>query len=133
SRALEEALRKQAVPYRLVGSVRFYDRREIKDLMSYLKLIANPADDEAFRRAVAVPKRGLGDTTLDALAEVARRERMPLFATAARPDLIMSIRPAARTALTQFTALIERLRERAEGAAVDELLREVVEAIRYGD
>lgn len=133
SRALEEALRRQAIPYRLVGSVRFYDRREIKDLMSYLKLIANPADDEAFRRAVAVPKRGLGDTTLDALAEVARRERMPLFATAARPELIMSIRPAARTALAQFTALIERLRVRAEDAAVDELLREVVEAIRYGD
>ena len=133
SRALEEALLRQAIPYRLVGSVRFYDRREIRDLMSYLKLIANPADDEAFRRAVAVPKRGLGDTTLDALAEVARRERMPMFATAARPDLIMSIRPAARTALTQFTALIERLRERAADAAVDELLREVVESIRYGD
>src|SRR3954462_1607853 len=66
SRALEEALRKRAIAYRLVGTVRFYDRREVRDLMAYLKLIANPSDDEAFRRAVAVPKRGLGDTTIEA-------------------------------------------------------------------
>src|SRR4029078_9507788 len=64
SRALEEALRKNAIAYRLVGSVRFYDRREIRDIMSYLKLVANPSDDEAFRRSVAVPKRGTGGTTL---------------------------------------------------------------------
>src|SRR3954463_1822145 len=72
SRAMEEALRRHGVPYRLVGSVGFYDRREVRDLMSYLKLIANPADDEAFRRAVAVPKRGLGETSIEQLAEAAR-------------------------------------------------------------
>ena len=75
SRALEEALRRHAVPYRLVGAVRFYDRREIRDLMAYLKLIANPSDDEAFRRAVAVPKRGLGETTIELLAEASRATR----------------------------------------------------------
>src|SRR5204862_6162285 len=79
SRALEEALRRQAIPYRLVGSVRFYDRREIRDLMSYLKLIANPADNEAFRRAVAVPKRGLGETTFEMLAEASRTHGVPMF------------------------------------------------------
>src|SRR3990170_4466544 len=72
SRPLEDALRREAIPYRLVGSVRFYDRREIRDLMAYLKLIANPADSEAFRRAISVPKRGIGDTTLDTLAARAR-------------------------------------------------------------
>ena len=133
SRALEEALRRQAIPYRLVGAVRFYDRREIRDLMSYLKLIANPADDEAFRRAVSVPKRGLGETTIDTLAEVARKERLPLFVAAGRTDLLAALRPAARGALSQFVALIERLLVQAENAAVDELLRELVEAIRYGD
>ena len=65
------------MPYRLVGAVRFYDRREIRDLMAYLKLIANPADDEAFRRAVGVPKRGLGETTIEQLAEAARNVRCP--------------------------------------------------------
>jgi 4-hydroxy-tetrahydrodipicolinate reductase len=67
------------MPYRLVGAVRFYDRREVRDLMSYLKLIANPADDEAFRRAIAVPRRGVGETTIDALSERARAAGVPLF------------------------------------------------------
>jgi ATP-dependent DNA helicase UvrD/PcrA len=133
SRALEEALRRQAVPYRLLGAVRFYDRREIRDLMSYLKLIANPSDDEAFRRAVSVPKRGLGETTIEALADAARRERLSLFAAAGRSDLFGPLRPAARGALSQFVALIERLRTHAENAAVDELLRQIVDDIRYGD
>jgi DNA helicase-2/ATP-dependent DNA helicase PcrA len=133
SRALEEALRRQALPYRLVGAVRFYDRREIRDLMSYLKLIANPSDDEAFRRAVSVPKRGLGETTIEALAEAARSERLSLFAAADRPDLLATVRPAARGALSQFVAFIERLRAQAKDAAVDELLREIVDSIRYGD
>src|SRR5204862_1925171 len=96
SRALEEALRRNAVPYRLVGAVRFYDRREIRDLMSYLKLIANPSDDEAFRRAVAVPRRGVGETTVDWLAERARAQRIPLLAAAARGDMLDGVRPAAR-------------------------------------
>jgi len=133
SRALEDAMNRHAIPYRLVGSVRFYDRREIRDLMSYLKLIANPADDEAFRRAVSVPKRGLGETTLEVLADAARRERISMFAAAARPDLLGGLRPAARGVLAQFVELIERFRAQAEEAAVDELLRDLVEGIRYGD
>ena len=133
SRALEEALRKRAVAYRLVGTVRFYDRREIRDLMSYLKLIANPADDEAFRRAVAVPKRGLGDTTIESLSVAARDAGVPMLAAAARPELLSTIRPAARTALAEFAQLIAKFAESAKEAAVDELLREVVDGIRYDE
>jgi DNA helicase-2/ATP-dependent DNA helicase PcrA len=133
SRAMEEAMRKRNLPYRLIGAVRFYDRREIRDLMAYLKLIANPNDDEAFRRAVAVPRRGLGDTTVATLAEIARADRTPMLAAAARPDLLSGMRPAARTALAEFATLIGTFRERARDAAVDELLRELVDAIRYVD
>ena len=133
SRAMEEALRRHRLPYRLVGAVRFYDRREIRDLMSYLKLIANLADDEAFRRAVTVPKRGLGETTVEQLADAARAQRIPLFEAAGRDDLTSVLRQAARTALREFVALISTLRERATEAAVDELLRELVDSIRYGD
>ncbi len=133
SRALEEALRKKAVPYRLVGSVRFYDRREVRDLMSYLKLIANPADDEAFRRAVAAPKRGLGDTTIEQLSLAAREAGVPMLAAAVRPDLLAAIRPAARGALAEFAALLARFRESARESGVDELLREVVEGTRYDE
>ena len=101
--------------------------------MAYLKLIANPADDEAFRRAVAVPKRGLGDTTIEQLAEASRAARRADARRRARPDVVATLRPAARTALAEFVALIASLRERAREAAVDELLRELVDAIRYGD
>jgi DNA helicase-2/ATP-dependent DNA helicase PcrA len=133
SRALEEALRRHAVPYRLVGAVRFYDRREIRDLMAYLKLIANPADDEAFRRAVAVPKRGLGETTIEQLSDASRERRLPMFEGAQVPEIIASLRGGARVALAEFVKLISTLRDHATEAAVDELLRELVESIKYGD
>jgi DNA helicase II / ATP-dependent DNA helicase PcrA len=133
SRVLEETLTRRAIPNRLIGAVRFYDRREIRDLMAYLKLIANPADDEAFRRAVGVPKRGLGETTLDQLAEASRQRGLPMFEGAQIAEIASAVRTAARTPLAEFVRLIAGLRERAEEAAVDELLRELVEAIRYGD
>lgn len=131
SRALEDALRRDAVPYRLVGSVRFYDRREIRDLMAYLKLIANPSDEEAFRRAISVPKRGIGDTTVDLLAARARELRVPLSEIAAREDLQESLRPAARKALADFTRLVASLRERAKDTSVDVLIQELIGEIRY--
>ena len=133
SRAIEDALRKNAIPYRIVGAVRFYDRREIRDLMSYLKLIANPSDDEAFRRAVAVPRRKLGDTTIEALAEIARRARIPMLEAASRPDMLSGMRGAQKAGLAEFASLINGMRERAKQASVDELLRDLVDAIRYGD
>jgi len=133
SRALEDTLRRRAIAYRLVGAVRFYDRREIRDLIAYLKLIANPADDEAFRRAAGVPKRGLGETTLEQLAEASRQRGLPMFEGARVAEITSAVRPAARTSLAEFVRIIAGLRERAEETAVDELLRELVEAIRYGD
>ncbi len=133
SRALEEALRRAALPYRLVGAVRFYDRREIRDLMAYLKLIANPADDEAFRRAVGVPRRGIGDTTIDALGASAYAARRPLFDTAIDPNAVSALRPAARQALAQFHTLITGLREVARDASVDEILRRLVESVGYAE
>src|SRR5205814_1963664 len=88
SRALEDACRRHTIPYRLVGAVRFYDRREIRDLMAYLRLVANPSDDEAFRRAIGAPRRGVGDTTIESLAERARQEGLSLFAAASRADIL---------------------------------------------
>ena len=133
SRPLEEVLRRRGVPYRLVGAVRFFDRREIRDLMAYLKLIANPADDEAFRRAAAVPRRGLGDTTLDALGEAARAAGCPMLEAATRTDIVGDFRPAARTGLADFAALIARARALAENAGVDEILRTVIDESKYAE
>jgi DNA helicase-2/ATP-dependent DNA helicase PcrA len=133
SRAMEEVLRRHAVPYRLVGAVRFYDRREIRDLMAYLKLVANPADDEAFRRAVSVPKRGLGETTIEALADASLQRQLPMFEGAQNPEVTSGLRAAARVALGQFVNLISMLREKATEAAVDELLREIIKETHYDD
>ena len=133
SRTFEETCRRHTMPYRLVGSVRFYDRREIRDLMAYLRLLANPSDDEAFRRAVGAPRRGIGDATVELLAERARSEGIALFTAAGRPALIADFRPAARTALAAFVALIEKFRADVADYAVDELLKELVIEINYAE
>jgi len=133
SRALEDACRRHAIPYRLVGNVRFYDRREIRDLMAYLRLIANPSDDEAFRRAVGAPRRGIGDTTVEFLAGRARAEGLALFDASTRPAIAADLRPAARTALAGFAALIDRFRARVDDLAVDEMLRELIIETRYDE
>ncbi len=133
SRPIEDTLRKNGIPYRLIGAVRFYDRREIRDLMSYLKLIANPSDNEAFRRAVAVPRRKLGDATIETLAVAARRAKIPMLEAAAKPEILGEIRSAARTGLQEFASLVLGLRERARESSVDDLLRELVAAIGYSE
>ena len=133
SRTLEDACRRHSIPYRLVGSVRFYDRREIRDLMSYLRLVANPSDDEAFRRAIGAPRRGVGDTTVEWLAERARAEGLSLFAAASRPDVLAEMRAAARGALAGFVALIGKYRADIDEYAVDELIKEIVIDINYAE
>ena len=131
SRAMEDAMRRAAIPYRLVGAVRFYDRREIKDLVAWLRLIANPADDEAFRRAIGAPKRGVGETTLELLALEARETAIPLLEQARRIDTIGGIRPATRTALLDLVATVDRFRALAADASVDQLLVQLITAIGY--
>ncbi|MBL0172323.1 MAG: UvrD-helicase domain-containing protein [Gemmatimonadaceae bacterium] len=133
SRALEDAFRRRMIAYRLVGAVRFYDRQEIRDLMAYLKLIANPADDEAFRRAINVPRRGLGDATVALLAERASIAGLSLLAMASQSDVLNALRPAARTSLEAFVSVVQRFRLLAADASVDELLRLLVDQIGYAD
>ncbi|MBQ2090234.1 MAG: UvrD-helicase domain-containing protein [Bacteroidales bacterium] len=87
SRALEEALRKRNIPYMIFSGNSFYERAEVKDLMAYLKLIVNPRDDESFRRAIAKPARGIGDTSLSVLATAASAENKPLCEAAVTSDL----------------------------------------------
>ncbi len=133
SRAFEDAMRKRGWQYRLIGAVRFYDRREIRDLMSYLKLIANPADDEAFRRAIGVPRRGLGDATIELLAAAASALRISLLQAAGTPALVAEMRPAARAALAEFASVLGALREMAADSAVNELLEALIARINYID
>jgi DNA helicase-2/ATP-dependent DNA helicase PcrA len=110
SRPLEEAFRMRGVPYRLVGAVSFYERREVKDLLAYLRLLANPADDEALARVLNVPRRGIGEASLALLADTARRWGKPLLETARLAGGIERLRPGLRQTLLDFAALLDRLR-----------------------
>ena len=133
SRGFEEAMRKQAIPYRLVGATRFYDRREVRDLLAWLRLVANPQDDEAFRRAIQAPKRGIGDTSVELLAVEAAQAGVPLLEIARRAarGQVAGLPPAKRESLDIFTTLVDRLREAASDTSVDRLLIEIVEKSGY--
>ena len=111
SRPLEEAFRFRGIPYRLIGAISFYERREVKDLLAYLRLIANPADDEAFLRVVNVPRRGIGDASLAVLGRAAAGWQKPLLEAARRAGSVNDLRPNVREALTGVAALLDRLRE----------------------
>ncbi len=112
SRALEEALRRAGLPYRIIGAISFYDRREVKDLLAYLRLIANPADDEAFLRAVGVPRRGLGDTSLLVLQQArAPGGRSRCSTPPGSRTGSASSGPTCATRFRNFAALIDALRE----------------------
>ena len=111
SRPLEEAFRFRGIPYRLIGAISFYERREVKDLLAYLRLIANPADDEAFLRVVNVPRRGIGDASLAVLGRAAAAWQKPLLEAARRAGSVSDLRPNVREALSGVAALLDRLRE----------------------
>jgi DNA helicase-2/ATP-dependent DNA helicase PcrA len=129
SRALEDALRRAGLPYQVVGSVRFYERREIQDVLSYLRLISNPRDEGAFERVVNYPRRGVGLTSLEHLRGWATRQGLSLLEAAARSDEILDMRAAGSQGLRSFADLIQRYSVRATQASIGELLEELVEEL----
>src|SRR5882724_2357941 len=131
SRVLEDALRRASIPYLIVGGVRFYERREIKDIVAYLRLAVNPADDVAFRRAIAAPSRGVGKATLDRLADAARARGVSLLAACA--ELPADLATKARRALDDFGRLIARLAERRATLTLPAFIDEVAIASGYRD
>jgi DNA helicase-2/ATP-dependent DNA helicase PcrA len=131
SRPLEEAFRFRGIPYRLVGAVSFYERREVKDLLAYLRVIANPADDEAFLRIVNVPRRGIGDASLSLLVQAAAAWRKPLLEVARGAARVAELRPNVRDAFMGVAALVDRLRDGAGQADPATVLEAVLAATRY--
>ena len=131
SRPLEEAFRFRGIPYRLVGALSFYERREVKDVLAYLRLIANPADDEAFARVVNVPRRGIGDASLKQLVRMATQWGKPLLDAARAAERIPDLRPNVRTAFTGVAGLIDELRARHAAADPATALEQAVAATGY--
>ena len=131
SRPLEEAFRFRGIPYRLIGAISFYERREVKDLLAYLRLIANPADNEAFLRVVNVPRRGIGDASLAVLARSATGWGKPLLASARQASTIPELRPNVREALANVASLLDRLRESVGQADPATALETILAASGY--
>ena len=131
SRPLEEAFRFRGIPYRLVGAVSFYERREVKDVLAYLRLIANPADDEAFARIVNVPRRGIGDASFAQLVRTATQWGKPLLETARGAERVPDLRPNVRAAFIGVAALIDDLRARHAQADPATVLEQIVAAVGY--
>ncbi|HEY8823018.1 MAG TPA: DNA helicase PcrA [Dermatophilaceae bacterium] len=132
SRAVEEVFVRVGLPYKVVGGTRFYERREVKDALAYLRVISNPTDTVNLRRILNVPKRGIGDRAEACIAALAERERVPFVAALGRPQDAPGIATRSVAAITAFTSLLEALRTVHEGGSgVGGLLEAVVEQTGY--
>ena len=130
SRLLEEKFIAMNIPYKIVGGVNFYARREIKDLLAYLKTIDNGRDDVAVRRIINVPKRGIGLTTINRIQESATERGIGFYEALLAPELIAGVGRSA-TKLDSFAALIEYFKTLAEEMSITDLLQEVIEKTGY--
>ncbi|MGB1454893.1 MAG: ATP-dependent helicase [Flavobacteriaceae bacterium] len=111
SRALEDALRKRDIPYRIYGGLSFYQRKEIKDVLAYLRLIVNPKDEESLKRVINYPARGIGQTTVDKLVIGAKQHGLSLFETMIKAsELGLSLHSGALTKLSNFVTLLQRFK-----------------------
>jgi len=133
AKPFEQALREQNVPYEISGGQSYFERVEIKDLVAYLRLIANDDDDPAFIRAVTTPKRGVGATTLERLGAIGGTRHESLFAAVFAGEARAAIPARQREILDAFCTLINNLRHRAAREPAARLLDELVAAIGYDD
>ncbi|MCJ7840988.1 DNA helicase PcrA [Lederbergia sp. NSJ-179] len=132
SRVMEEILLKSNIEYKIVGGTKFYDRKEIKDLLAYLRLIANPDDDISLQRIINVPKRGIGATSIDRMAAYARERDLSLYQALAEVDFI-GLTGKAANAAAEFYVLIKNFTQMQEYLSVTELVEEVIEKTGYRD
>jgi ATP-dependent DNA helicase UvrD/PcrA len=132
-REFEDRFIQLGLPYRVIGGPRFYERAEIRDALAYLRVIAQPADDLAFERILNVPKRGLGDATLQMLHDYARRKRIPLTEAATALSATDEMKPKPRTALRDLMACFERWREKKDSMPHTELAEIVLDESGYTD
>lgn len=115
SRILEEALRKRNIPYKIYGGQSFYQRKEIKDLLAYFRLSVNQNDEEAFKRIINYPRRGIGDTTIDKIREIAQQHRVSMWTVLCNLEKVAgSFNNSSLTKLNNFRLLIEKFAERSQ-------------------
>ncbi len=133
SRVLEEQLVRNAIPYRLFGGTRFYDRKEIKDILAYLKIIYNPSDDIAIRRIINVPKRGIGDTSVTRIAAYAAENDMSFFMALCDCNAVPGLTARTYNSLVDFCSMLNDFKADAQEMTVSQIINEVLERTGYCD
>ena len=131
ARLFEDALRSARIPYQISGGQSFYDKAEIKDVLSYLRLLANPDDDPAFLRAATTPKRGIGDTTLGKLNDYAKEHECSLFQAAQSMEALAALNAKNREAVQQFVYLMQDYQARAAADDAGEVVQALLQEIGY--
>jgi DNA helicase II / ATP-dependent DNA helicase PcrA len=132
SRVFEEVFIRSGLPYKVVGGVRFYERREVRDLLAYLRLVANPGDEVSLRRVLNTPRRGIGDRAEECVAALASRDKISFAQALARPDDVPGLASRSARAIQGFNELIGGLRAMAEaGSPVGDLAEAVLDQTGY--
>jgi DNA helicase-2/ATP-dependent DNA helicase PcrA len=131
SRAFEDVLLRRGIPYRLVGSVRFYERREVKDAVSYLRLVANPRDSSAFQRVVNVPRRKIGDKTVSEVLKLSRSLGIGPLDVCEGQEIAAAVNSGAVSALRQFAALIRKFGNLSSEVVLPELVEQLMSTSGY--
>ncbi len=131
SRAMEEVLTRFGIPYKVVGGLRFYERREIKDVLAYLRLAVNPADSVSLKRIINVPRRGIGKTTLDNLDKAAAELEVPLWDIIKDETSLKTLAGRASKRAIAFSRMVSSWQARIETASPSEIVQEVLESTGY--
>ena len=129
SRSIEDAMRRFGIPYVIVGGVEFYKRKEIKDVLAYLRLIVNPKDEESLLRVINYPPRGIGDTTIDKLIEQATKANASLFDIIVNARSLSTIADRTKNAIVQFGSLLKKYSEMKSSMSPSEIARSVVDEL----
>jgi DNA helicase-2/ATP-dependent DNA helicase PcrA len=131
SRIFEEVLLRRRVPHKLVGGQRFYERREVKDLLAYLRLILNPFDAMSLRRAIGTPSRGIGAVSMQRLEQFAVTEEISLFEALEHADEVPNLTPRVKAASLQFVQMIRVLQQYQDSLSVTAITQEVIDRSGY--
>ena len=131
SRAIEEALMRRGIPYTVVGGIRFYQRREVKDLVAYLRVLVNAGDEVSLRRIINVPHRGIGAKTLVQIEEIARQKKCTLYQALAEAAQMEGISPLVRKKAKEVFSLFKGLQEQITTLSLSEMVALIVERTRY--
>jgi DNA helicase-2/ATP-dependent DNA helicase PcrA len=133
SRPFEETFLRWGIPYRVVGALRFYERKEVKDIIAYLRILVNSADEVSLLRVINLPPRGIGERTLERLRQFALQRNIPLLEAILSSDALSFLDARARFAVKSFANLVGSLKAKMETLTLPQFIQHVVEAIGYAD